>query len=326
MIIDGETIGNFIEGKSIERETKESWNVSTIQLGLNFQLGKSKRQKNVKRKNPLYEGGTTGNNPLFEGNKLKSDEKPYEKRTLLPTLPKNNARFSQEKPVKELRWQLLGNKIPSPKYIIELQRVDAQGRPAQSYHATSEALSVPIKQMTRGALPDGMYRWQVREASTGLVSGPQFFSVGNCDIQFRIESDTITCLGYEGENRKYRICFNSDYSSTSGDLTYTQPGSGLSLFDQSYNALSYTLVSPNTALQTQLGSIPSTVQYCVEILVPPSVTSIGLGLQGDDLDPSPVLCQPGASIVLDSLPECICKECDELTMDLQNMQITPYNG
>ncbi|NGM62762.1 hypothetical protein G5B30_12645 [Sphingobacterium sp. SGG-5] len=325
-VINGETYGNFVESKSIDRETEENWNISTVQLGLNFQLGKTKRPKVAKSKNPLYEGEQKGDNPLFESKKLKSDENPDRKRILTAVLPKNNARFSQEKPVKELRWQLLGNKIPSPKYIVELQRVDAQGRPAQSYHTTSEALSVSIVQMAKGALPDGMYRWQVREASTGLASGPQFFSVGNCDIQFRIENDTITCMGYEGENRKYRICFNSVYSSTSGDLTYAQPGSGLNLFDQGYNALSYTLVAPNTTLQTQLGSTSSSVQYCVEVLVPPSVTSIGIGLQGDDLDPSPILCQPGVALSLDSLPECICKECDELTMDLQNMQITPYNG
>ncbi len=325
-IIDEETIGNFIEAKSIARETNENWNTSSVQLGLSFQLGKMKRPEAAKRKNPLYEGGKTGDNPLFEGKRLTSDEKPTERRIITPILPKNNTRFSQEKPVKELRWQLFGNKIPSPKYIVELQRVDAKGRPAQSYHATSETLSVPVEQMAKGVLPDGMYRWQVSEVSTGLVSTPQFFSVGNCHIQFTIENDTITCLGYEGENRKYRICFNSVYSSTSGDLTYTQPGSGLNLFDQGYNALNYTLVTPNTTLQTQVGSTPSTIQYCVEVLVPPSVTSIGVGLQGDDLDPSPILCQPGVSIVLDSLPECICKECDELTMDIQNMQITPYNG
>ncbi len=325
-VINGETIGRFIEAKYTEREFRENWNTSAVQLGLSFQLGKTKRIKSATRVNPVYEDRKTGNNPLFEGKKSESEEKPDEKRFITPVLPKNNARFSDEKPVKELRWQLLGNKISSPKYSIELQRVDTKGRSVQSYYAISEALSVPVEQMAKGNLPEGMYRWQVKEVSTGLVSTPQFFSVGNCHIQFTIENDTVTCLGYEGENRKYRICFNSVYSSTSGDLTYTQPGSGLNLFDQGYNPLSYTLVAPNTTLQTQIGSTSSSVQYCVEVLVPPSVTGIGIGLQGDDLDPSPILCQPGVALSLDSLPDCICKACDELTMDIQNMQISPYNG
>ena len=325
-VIDGKTIGSFVESRSIERESKENWSTSAVQLGLSFQLGKTKSPKSVRKENPTYSSGTkTSDNPIFNKKSL-SEEKPDEKRLLRPVLPKNNARFSSEKSVKELRWQLLGSKIPSPSYVIELQRIDAKGRTTQSYHGASTTLSVSIEQLAKGNLPDGMYRWQVREAGTGLVSTPQFFSVGSCQIQFTIENDTITCLGYEGENRKYRICFNSAYSSTSGDLTYTQSGSGLNLFDQGYNALSYTLLAPNTTLQTQLGSTSSSVQYCVEVLVPPSVSSIGIGLQGDDLDPSPILCQPGVTLVLDSLPECICKECDELTMDIQNMQITPYNG
>lgn len=325
-VIDGETIGTFIEAKSVEREAKENWNTSAVQLGLSFQLGKANRSKPTKGISPMYtESAKIGDNPLF-GKKSLSDKKPDEQRFIKPILPKNNTRFSQEKPAKELRWQLLGSKIPSPKYVVELQRVDAKGRPQQSYHATSETLSIPIEQMTKGTLPDGTYRWQVREVSTGLASTPQFFSVGSCQIQFEIKNDTITCLGYEGENRKYRICFDSEYQSSSGDLTYAQPGSGLNLFDQNYNPLSYTLVAPNTTLQTQVGSTSSSVQYCVEVLVPPSVTGIGVGLQGDDLDPSPILCQPGVAMALDSLPECICKECDELTMDIQNMQITPYNG
>lgn len=326
-VIDGETIGNFIEAGPVERETKENWSNSTVQFGLSFQLGKTKRPMSAKAKNPIYGGGTnTGNNPIFEGGRLTSNEKTEERRFIKPVLPKNNARFTQENAVKELTWQLLGSKIPSSKYIIDLQRIDAKGRPTRSYHGTSETLSIPVEQMAKGGLSEGMYRWQVSEVSTGLVSTLQFFSIGSCHIQFEIENDTITCLGYEGENRKYRICFESTYQSTSGDLTYTELGSGLNLFDQSYNPLSYTLVAPNTSLQTQVGSTSSSVQYCVEVLVPPSVTSIGIGLQGDDLDPTPILCQPGVALSLDSLPECICKECDELTMDIEQMQITPYDG
>src|SRR5690606_6460510 len=116
------------------------------------------KQNSLKARNPLYEGRPRGDNPLYERSKLKSDENPDRNRILTAVLPKNNTRFSQEKPVKELRWQLLGDHIPLPKYIVELQRVDAQGRPAQSYHATSENLSVSMEQMAKGALPDGMYR------------------------------------------------------------------------------------------------------------------------------------------------------------------------
>src|SRR5690606_30837882 len=199
-------------------------------------------------------------------------------------------------------------------------------QPTRTYHVTTSALSISTEQLAKAALPEGNYRWKVTEMTTGTASDPQFFSVGNCQIDFTIKNDTITCLGYEGENRKYRICFESEYQSTSGDLIYTQPGSGLSVFEQSYNALSYTLVAPNPSLQTQVGSTVSTVQYCIEVTVLPSVTGIGLGLQGDDLDSSPIGARPMDSLTLETLPKWICKEGDEMIMDIEQTQITPYNG
>jgi len=76
-------------------------------------------------------------------------------------------------------------------------------------------------------------------------------------------------------------------------------------------------------LVTQTGATTSTVNYCFEVLVNSSVTSIGFGLQGDDLDPSPVTCQPGASLVIDELPNCLCDDCDKTTLDYSNFTVSP---
>src|SRR5690606_24350730 len=122
-----------------------------------------------------------------------------------------------------------------------------------------------------------------------------------------------------------KICFESTYSSPSGDLTYNNPTSGLSVYDQSYAALSYTLVGTNTTLVTQSGAAPNTQSYCFEVIVPNSVTSIGFGLQGDDVDPSPVLCQPGVSLMLDELPDCLCNECEQMEVSFNDFNISP-NG
>src|SRR5690606_14355335 len=109
-VIDGKTVGNFVEAQSVDRETKENWNTSALQLGVSFQLGKTKRPKSTKNITPVYTGSTkTGNNSILEKKPL-SDKKTNEKRFIKPMLPKNNTRFSQEKPAKELRWQLLGSK------------------------------------------------------------------------------------------------------------------------------------------------------------------------------------------------------------------------
>jgi hypothetical protein len=129
-------------------------------------------------------------------------------------------------------------------------------------------------------------------------------------------------LGYEGENRKFKICFDSTYQSSSGNLTYANMGSGLSVYDQSFASLSYTLVSPNPTLVTQIGASTTTVSYCFEVVVSNSVTSIGFGLQGDDLDPSPIVCQPGVSNYIEDLPDCLCDDCEDVELSFDNFSVS----
>ena len=85
------------------------------------------------------------------------------------------------------------------------------------------------------------------------------------------------------------------------------------------------MVSPNPTLVTQIGASTSTVSYCFEVTVSSSVTSIGFGLQGDDLDPSPIVCQPGVSALFDDLPSCICDDCDDIVLTFDNFNIS-LNG
>ncbi len=165
---------------------------------------------------------------------------------------------------------------------------------------------------------DAQYVWKVSETFTGISSNPSFFTTGSCDVDLQLTNETIECLGYEGDNRRYKICFSSTYQSTTGDLTFTNTGSGLFVYDQSNNPLSATLVS----LQPQPGPT-NTVNYCFEVLVNPGVTSIGFGLQGDDLDPTPITCQPGASLMINDLPNCLCDDCDSINLDYSNFTVSP---
>ena len=75
-------------------------------------------------------------------------------------------------------------------------------------------------------------------------------------------------------------------------------------------------------MQTQVGASATTVHYCFESTVDNNVTSIGFGIQGDDLDPSPVICQPGVSNGVDDLPSCLCDECDRIEINSDNFNIT----
>ncbi|WP_140939584.1 hypothetical protein [Sphingobacterium lumbrici] len=310
--------GQFVEAGYTSNSGRGSWKALGAQIGLALQLGKGKSTSTGRD----HKVDRTPSIPVFPRKEEQVEVKEH--RSLQAVSPVNNRQFRLSKDLQEFTWRLIGAPLPAARYSLEVVLLDARQAAQRTYQARSAKTTLPVAELTKGAaLPEGRYRWQVTELTTGIVSTPQFFMISNCDIQFSIQDENISCLGYEGENRKYKICFNSVYASTSGDLTYLQSGAGLMVFDQSYNPLTFTLVPPQPTLVPQIGASSSTVQYCFEVVVPSSVTAIGIGLQGDDLDPGPILCQPGVSTVIDSLPECICEDCKDMILTVDNMQINP---
>jgi hypothetical protein len=308
-------------------------------FGISYSFGK----KPTVPKEPSTKGHT---NPYFQENSLEGDmvsiqnsgsvyftnpakekvTKKNKQQKIISILPKNNSVFKNADEIKNFTWEVIGAKIPNPQFIIEVTKIGSNQKSQRIYiEKTSSTSLVATRIFKEHHLSEGQYRWKVTETTTGNSSDIKFFTFSNCEIDFAISNEEIECLGYEGENRKFKICFDSTYSSTSGDLTYANPGSGLTVFDQTYASLAYTMVSPNPTLLTQIGASSSTVSYCFEVTVPASVTSIGFGLQGDDLDPSPVLCQPGVSTNFDELPECICDDCEEIELSFDNFNIS-LNG
>ena len=301
---------------SIARDIKDDDEAESTQTkAQDYNSSRSNKPRSVAFTNPLEE----------------RKEKEKSKCKLVNVSPPNNTNFVEANQIKNLKWKVFGDKIQNPQFIIEVTKVNSNQQPLRTYVAKTSKTSISAQEVFKGAeITDGHYRWNVKQVSDGngnLICGESnhlSFYVNNCEIDFSITNEEIECLGYEGENRKYKICFDSNYSSPSGDLTFTEASSDLTVFDQSYSALSYTLVNP-TNLQTQQGAPPNTVSYCIEVTVPPSVTEIGFGLQGDDLDPSPVTCQPGVSFNFDELPDCICNDCEDIDLSFDNYTIS-MNG
>lgn len=274
--------------------------------------------RDIDKPNLMQKGTVVFTNPS------KKDKKSEQK--IIGVLPTNNSIFKNTEQLKNFTWKVVGIKIPNPQYIIEVTKIGSNQKSQRIYIEKTANTSLAASRIFKeNNLSDGQYRWKVTETTSGNSSNIMFFTFSNCEIDFAISNEEIECLGYEGENRKFKICFDATYSSTSGDLTFADPGSGLSVFDQTYAPLSYTLVSPNPTLLTQIGVSTTTVSYCFEVTVPVSVTAIGFGLQGDDLDSSPVLCQPGVSANFDELPECICDDCEEMELSFDNFNIS-LNG
>ena len=332
-------VSDGIDYKTSTTNTKvETFNYG---IGLTYSFGK-KPNKTVRTEKPH---ANSQSNPYFVDSALQGEmmamnsgsvvftnpskeraEKKNKQQKITGVLPKNNSVFKNIDEIKNFTWEVIGTKIPNPQFIIEVSKIGNNQHSQQIYIEETSKTSLGATTIFKeNKISEGQYRWKVIETTTGNSSDVKFFTFSNCEIDFAISNEEIECLGYEGENRKFKICFDSTYSSTSGDLTFASPGSGLSVFDQTYAALTYTMVSPNPTLLTQIGATSTTVSYCFEVTVPASVTAIGFGLQGDDLDPSPVLCQPGVSASFDELPDCICDDCEDIELSFDNFNIS-LNG
>ena len=325
-----------------------SFGINTNKIGNeipsdNLKAEKKKRRIATKVDHTVNSGTVLFTNPSSKENKNKQQRK------IVLTSPKNNSHFKSADEIENFDWELIGDKIPNPQYIIEITKIGSNQQPQRTYIGNTTDSKIAAKKVAKfkagKALADelvnrvsnsgdinkeqagdGQYRWKVIETTTGISSNPSYFTFSNCEIDFTITNEEIECLGYEQENLKFKICFDVTYASTSGDLTFVNPGTGLSVYDQTYAALSYTLVSPNPTLVTQIGATTSTISYCFEVTVSGSVTSIGFGLQGDDLDPSPITCQPGVSQLFDELPSCLCDDCEDIEVSFDDFNISLNGG
>lgn len=317
---------NIINENDLTELTNEAFLISEKRMlnpqmlnfsaGLQYNFG-TRKPRNLKKS----QNNVTSTKPLNQGAIVFDNQssKPLEERILVGLTPSDRSSYDDQNSIRKFTWELVGKNIPNASYVIEVTRMNVNGSPARTYLGTSNKLSIAASEIFKEErLEDGSYKWRVVEKNTGLTSNTKLFTITTCDLTYSLANDTIECLGYVGSDRKYKICFDTTYQSSTGDLDFNDIGSGLFVYDQAYNSLPYTLVGTNTNLLPQLGNASSTVSYCFEVLVDSSVTDIGFGLQGNDLDPSPLICQPSVSATITDLPSCLCDECEDQTLSFDN--------
>ncbi len=299
-----------------------------IGAGIRVQFGSPNNTSNQKsdkkkRRFVIREGGRTviadrrANGQEGQNDSNNAGKNNLQESKIVLFNPENGARFDNKRKPKTFKWRILGRPFKNPVYIIEVRPANGKG---QAFVGKSRKTSISAQEIFGDTKLSGEYIWKVFEQNSGQSSGYNTMFFSDCDINLSIDNVQIECLGYEGENRKYKVCFDVTYNSSSGDLTYNNTGSGLFVYDQNYTTLSYNLTSPNTNLQTQTNG--STVSYCFETTVGNNVNAINFGLQGDDLDPSPnITCQPGVSNGIDELPDCTCDDCKDFNMDTTEVSI-----
>ena len=139
------------------------------------------------------------------------------------------------------------------------------------------------------------------------TSNPFQFSANSCDVNLALKLKSIECLQPTHGFNNYKVCITSTYSSSNYNLTYSG-SNGIKAYAPSYSPY-YTVSNITPALQVQNSGATTTVNYCFDVSVPTGQTSIKIGLQGDDKDPGPMVCQPGAELDL-RLPNCTNPTCD----------------
>jgi hypothetical protein len=269
-----------------------------------------------------------------------------------PTLisPDNGTIFSEQdlkKPL-QFRWTPL---VPKPReqvtYRLRVWQLMQGQKAATARAANTPIVDKEVKDITQTIVPNlnasacttpytCTFVWQIQATNkdgkpigkNNGSSGLYTFSSSNCDANLQIKVDSVRCLGVDGTNSIYKICIRSIYQSITGNLSYTTPGAGLfALHPSSTPTYPISGMVP-AALVTQNSGVSVTTQtYCFTVAVPTSQTSIYIMLQGDDINPGPAVCKPGADTLI-NLPPCICNFCNTPSFVLNAPVPTTinYNG
>jgi len=232
-------------------------------------------------------------------------------------------------PIKELKqgdtrptfiWKV-NNPSPGLSYSLKVVELQEKQSPEDAIKTNKPILeeseiketAFPYPSTIKPVIPGKKYAWFVtvsdgRGKQVGVSAIAQF-STGSCDVNLTMKLLSVTCLPASKGNNNYKICVAATYSSSVYNLTYANTGSGFKAYPPSYSPI-YSVSNITPALQVQNSGPATTLNYCIDVSVPAGQTAIKVGLQGDDQDPGPIVCQPGAELDI-ALPPCACTICDQ---------------
>lgn len=338
---DSYNLGHFAEGQYITTKKETSYSAVGVNGGIVVSLGKPKGDKPTvgtlnppptTNPNPPLSTPTTSGGTVPTSSSLQSNEKCVE-----VISPDYGSKNSNKEEIQIKGKTLEGvNKVNVAIYKIsddENLFRNSDDKTKQKYFADDFSKGkvnslendskiqkiinsdVFIKnnefELKGNKLTNGAYRLVV-SSEDGCQNTVSNFTVANddCDVNHRITKTTDECNGiYENGGFRHRICFTSNYTSSNCDLTYSQTGSGLKVYDSSMNLLSYTTVS-GFPLQTQNQGTTTNVTYCIDVVVPSASTNVILALQGDSCPNMAVSCKPGAQKKME-VKNCACKPCEQ---------------
>jgi hypothetical protein len=226
--------------------------------------------------------------------------------------------------------------LPKPKepvtYRLKVWQLMQGQSGAQAMKANNPIIEKEVKDQTQFVKPNLMGDVEMLQSDKGKqadlvwnveavdlkgktlgISEPTTFGVSTsaCQYNFKLTVNSVECIGQQNGLNNYKVCINSFFQSANTNLTYTSTGSGISVTHPSYTPIyAVSSITPSLTAQNS-GGTGTNKTYCFNVAVPAGQTSIIVGLQGDDNNPSPTItCQPGADTLI-QLPSCKCNTCDE---------------
>jgi len=259
---------------------------------------------------------------------IEEKQKPQQEFRIVLDEPRPNAVFRSQDEVPAFRWHVVGTPPADAQYLLEVFQLDPQGNIARRIAAASLNPGQPYRlpEQTRAELrrlpaATNYYSWKVTETTTGTSSGQPLYSVQSASCGTIYDSTHIECDGWDIQTGlpKYqvKICltnFPNTTSNTSCNANYTSvtptSGSGgtISNIIPSFSSSNPLIISPN-----QTGCI--TFTYQPASLSQTTATFQLNGTWSDQL-------QNTVNILAgDSLPTCICRDCDSVNIQIQQPQV-----
>jgi hypothetical protein len=255
---------------------------------------------------------------------------PVNQGNLVAVSPANKAHFNlrdKSRPSFSWKWQNQPQGISY--YMLEVQNTYSK------QDVKTKVLGLQSSWPDGLDFKEGNYTWTVtaydNSGNAAASTGSNLFSIGNCVFDLHFTQFSAIC----DTGNRIKICMTFFYSSGNNTpLTFANSGSGLvatgmpgytpnlapSITGITVNA------NPVPSLTSQSIASGSTATICFD-LGPTSSGQIDVGLQGDDINPSPsITCQPGIDTTISN--PCLCNKCDSLKVDTTgaHYNIDPNTG
>ncbi|MBX5438428.1 MAG: hypothetical protein IRZ29_02670, partial [Thermoflavifilum sp.] len=235
--------------------------------------------------------------------------------------PRPHAVFRSINDIPAFRWHVEGTPPPQAQYQIEIFQLDENGtvtaRVASGIVQPNRPFMIPAEEKSRMQLSrkNSYYSWKVTETTTGHSSGEPPFSVQTASCGTVIDSIMISCDGWDAQTGlpKYQvqICLkNTPTTNTTGcQANYTSITSSPTNAGTISNLTNLPVyISPNQTACISFTYTPSSLSQATAYFV----------VHGNWND----ALQNTVNILSgDSLPSCICHDCDSMQIQINQTQV-----